>query len=219
MSRKECIDLLKNCSNTLKSEYGITSLRLFGSTARDEQKECSDVDVFVETLTPNPFLLMEAKEFLEKSTGRSVDIIRNHRNLNPRLLKEMESMSSEQKSLALDILYDIQSAIERLQERSSRIHDVDDFLGSSDGMILLDATCMLLIAIGESLKNLDKVTEGRLLPTYPSIPWKQVKGMRDIISHHYFDVDPAQVLWIITNGITPLKTAINCFIEKLEAAQ
>ena len=75
-------------------------------------------------------------------------------------------MSSEQKSLALDILYDIQSAIERLQERSSRIHDVDDFLGSSDGMILLDATCMLLIAIGESLKNLDKVTEGRLLPTY-----------------------------------------------------
>ena len=90
MSRKECIDLLKTCSNTLRSEYGIISLRLFGSTARDEQKECSDVDVFVETLTPNPFLLMEAKEFLEKSTGRSVDIIRNHRNLNPRLKKRIE---------------------------------------------------------------------------------------------------------------------------------
>ena len=90
MSRKECIDLLNNCSNTLKSEYGITSLRLFGSTARDEQKECSEVDVFVETLTPNPFLLMEAKEFLEKSTGRSVDIIRNHRNLNPRLKRRIE---------------------------------------------------------------------------------------------------------------------------------
>ena len=83
-------------------------------------------------------------------------------------------------------------------------------------MILLDATCMLLIAIGESLKNLDKVTESRLLSTYPSIPWRQVKGMRDIISHHYFDVDPAQVLWIITNEITPLKTAIDSFIEQLE---
>ena len=128
----------------------------------------------------------------------------------------MESLSSEQKSLALDILCDIQSAIERLQERTERIHEVDDFLGSSDGMILLDATCMLLIAIGESLKNLDKVTEGRLLPTYPSIPWKQVKGMRDIISHHYSDVDPAQVLWIITNEITPLKKAIDSFIEMLD---
>jgi uncharacterized protein with HEPN domain len=128
----------------------------------------------------------------------------------------MESLSSESKSLALDILYDIQSAIERLQERTKRIHDVDDFLGSSEGMILLDATCMLLIAIGESLKNLDKVTNGKLLSTYPAIPWKQVKGMRDIVSHHYFDIDPAQVLWIVTNEINPLKTAINYFIEELE---
>ena len=127
----------------------------------------------------------------------------------------MESLSSEQKGLALDILYDIQSALERLKERAERIHTIDDFLGSSDGMILLDAICMLLIAIGESLKSLDKVTENKLLPTYPSIPWKQIKDMRDIISHHYFDVDPAQVLWIITNEITPLKTAIDSFIDKL----
>lgn len=90
MSRKECIDILKKSSNTLKKEYGITSLRLFGSAARDEQKDSSDVDVFVETVTPNPFLLMEAKEYLEKSMGRSVDIIRNHSNLNPRLRKRIE---------------------------------------------------------------------------------------------------------------------------------
>ena len=127
----------------------------------------------------------------------------------------MESLSSEAKSLALDVLYDIQSAIDRLEERTVSIHDVDDFLDSSNGMILLDATCMLLIAIGENLKNLDKVTEGKLLPTYPSIPWKKVKGMRDIISHHYFDVDPAQVLWIVTKEISPLKTAINFFIDEL----
>ena len=128
----------------------------------------------------------------------------------------MESLSFESKSLALDILYDIQSAIDRLQKRTERIHDVDDFLGSSEGMILLDATCMLLIAIGESLKNLDKVTEGKLLPIYPSIPWKLAKGMRDIISHHYFDVDPAQVLWIVTNEINPLKAAIEHFIAVLK---
>lgn len=131
----------------------------------------------------------------------------------------MESLSSEAKSLALDILYDIQSAIERLQERTEKIYDIDDFLGSSNGMILLDAVCMLLIAIGESLKNLDKVTEGKLLPTYPSIPWKQIKGMRDIISHHYFDVDPAQVLWIIKNETAPLKTAIDTLIDSLEKEQ
>ena len=52
--------------------------------------ESSDVDAFVDTETPNPFLLMDAKEFLERLVGRSVDIIRNHKNLNPRLRSRIE---------------------------------------------------------------------------------------------------------------------------------
>ena len=127
----------------------------------------------------------------------------------------MESLSSESQSIALDILEDIMSAIERLEERTRDIHSTDDFLSSASGMVLLDATCMLLIAIGESLKNLDKVTNGELLPTYPSVPWKNVKGLRDIIAHHYFDVDAAQILWIIKNEISPLKEAIRFFINDL----
>ena len=127
----------------------------------------------------------------------------------------MEYLSSETKSIALDILEDIHSAIERLEERTKRIHSVDDFLGSSEGMVLLDATCMLLIAIGESLKNLDKTTEGLLLPTYPSVPWKNIKGMRDIIAHHYFDIDADQILWIVKNEVAPLKIAIEFFIKEL----
>ena len=127
----------------------------------------------------------------------------------------MESLSSESQSIALDILADIWSAIEKLEERTKSIHSVDDFLSSTSGMVLLDATCMLLIAIGESLKNLDKVTNGELLPTYPSIPWKNVNGLRDIIAHHYFDVDAAQILWIIKNEISPLKEAIRFFINDL----
>ena len=74
---------------------------------------------------------------------------------------------------------------------------------------------MLLIAIGESLKNLDKMTDGLLLPTYPSVPWKNIKGMRDIIAHHYFDIDADQILWIVKNEISPLKIAIEFFIKEL----
>lgn len=128
----------------------------------------------------------------------------------------MEFLSSESKSIAIDILEDTLSAIERVEERTKDILTIDDFLCSSSGMVLLDATCMLLIAIGESLKNLDKTTEGKLLPTYPSIPWKNVKGMRDIIAHHYFDVDAAQILWIVKNEISPLKAAIQYFISELK---
>ena len=127
----------------------------------------------------------------------------------------MESLSSETKGIALDILEDILSAINKLEERTKEIHSIDDFLDSASGMVMLDATCMLLIAIGESLKNLDKTTNGLLLPTYPSIPWKNVKGLRDIIAHHYFDVDASQILWIIKNEISPLKDAIQFFIAQL----
>ena len=89
MSKTDCIDILRTCSATLQSDYGIKSLRLFGSVARGEDHEGSDIDVFVETETPNPFMLMDAKEFLENETGSSVDIVRNHQNLNPKLKRRI----------------------------------------------------------------------------------------------------------------------------------
>jgi len=89
MTKDECISLLKKYMNILKDKYGITSLSLFGSTARGEQTANSDIDLFVDTKTANPFLLMDAKEFLENETGSSVDIVRNHQNLNPRLKKRI----------------------------------------------------------------------------------------------------------------------------------
>ena len=90
MSKTDYIDLLQSYSSTLRNDYGIKSLRLFGSVARGEEHEGSDVDVFVETETPNPFVLMDAKDFLEQVFRRSVDIVRNHKNLNPRLRNRIE---------------------------------------------------------------------------------------------------------------------------------
>lgn len=89
MGREECIQFLKKYINILRKEYGITSLSLFGSTARGSQNANSDIDLFVETETPNPFKLMDAKEFLENESGSSVDIVRNHQNLNPKLKRRI----------------------------------------------------------------------------------------------------------------------------------
>ena len=41
----------------------------------------------------------------------------------------------------------------------------------------------------EPIKAASDFTDNSLLPRYPHIEWKKVKGMRDIISHHYFDID------------------------------
>lgn len=95
------------------------------------------------------------------------------------------------------------------------ILSVNDYLISPAGMEKLDAACMVLIALGESVKTLDKLTDRKLLPTYPSIDWKGVMGVRDVIAHHYFDVDPEAVFDIIKNDLTPLKQAIDYFRKQL----
>ncbi len=76
----------------------------------------------------------------------------------------------------------------------------------------LDAICMLLIAIGESLKKIDKITNQTLLVQYPEIDWKGVKGMRDIISHHYFDIDAEEIYWVCDNQISVLAKTIKKII-------
>lgn len=89
------------------------------------------------------------------------------------------------KELARNSLQQIENAILKIEERASSFHSADDFLKTPFGMAMLDAICMQFIAIGESLKGLDKMTNNKLLPTHPEIPWKRIKGLRDIVAHHY----------------------------------
>jgi len=72
-----------------------------------------------------------------------------------------------------------------------------------------------MYGIGESFKNLDKVTNNELLPLYLSIEWKEVKGVRDVIAHHYFDIDANEIFSIINNDFDSLKDAIQFFKEVL----
>ena len=75
---------------------------------------------------------------------------------------------------------------------------------------------MQLVAIGESLKKLDKITENELLARYPEIEWKKIKGMRDIISHHYFDIDAEVIFDVCENHFKALKETIHKIMTDLE---
>ena len=127
----------------------------------------------------------------------------------------MEYGSSENMYMVYETLKNIEGVITTLLERTANIHSVDDFISSPGGMEKLDAACMVLLAIGESIKNLDKLTDKQLLPTYPSIDWKGMMGLRDIIAHRYFQVDADAVFSIIKEDIPPLLEAIVCFKEQL----
>jgi len=113
------------------------------------------------------------------------------------------------RDLVREILAQILKASETVISRFTPVKKVNDFTDSPAGMEKLDAICMQLIAIGESLKNIDKITNSKLLPGYPEINWKGAKAMRDIISHHYFEVDAQIVYEVCKNKIKPLHDTIS----------
>lgn len=119
------------------------------------------------------------------------------------------------KELVFDILKQTLEATEKITRRFEKINNVADFTNSEFGMERLDSICMLLIAIGESLKNIDKITKGTLLRDYPEIDWKGAKGLRDIIAHQYFNVDAEEIFWVCEKHIPPLSETIEKMISNL----
>lgn len=119
------------------------------------------------------------------------------------------------KTLVASSILQIQNLLNTISERTKNIDNVDDFLTTPNGMILLDAVCMNLIALGEAVKNLDKVSDGELLPKYNQIQWGGIMRMRDKIAHHYFEVDAEVVLLTIKEDIPLVKLVVDKMVSEL----
>lgn len=109
----------------------------------------------------------------------------------------------------------IASTIERIIDNSKAIDDSQYYVLSPAGMERLESTCMLLLAIGESIKGIDKMTQKQLLANYPEVDWKGAMGIRDIIAHHYFDIDESIVFDVVKNKLPKMLETINKMIEEI----
>ena len=96
----------------------------------------------------------------------------------------MESMSTEQREIIFDALSQIKEAIENLQKWNLEVKDMNELLKSSHGMQNLAGNCMIIMAVAEGFKKIDKITEGTFLVLRPEIPWRQVFGLRNRIADH-----------------------------------
>ncbi len=81
------LQLLKDYKESRGMHYGIVRIGIFGSVARGEQTENSDVDICVDLKTPNLFSLVHIKEELRQLFGCDVDIVRFRQNMDA-LLKQ-----------------------------------------------------------------------------------------------------------------------------------
>ena len=119
------------------------------------------------------------------------------------------------KSLVSELLEQILNATKVVLARFEVVDSSDFFLDTPEGMEKLDSICMQLISIGESLKNIDKITNKDLLKNYPQVDWKGAKGIRDIISHHYFDLDAQEIYYVCDKKLPTLRSTIEKILQDL----
>lgn len=84
----------------------------------------------------------------------------------------------------------------------------------SDGLIF-DAVRLRLIEIGEAVNSLDP----ELVAREPEVKWSDAAGMRDWLTHHYFDTSRAVVEATITEDLPPLEVAVLQLQARLELAK
>ncbi|MDR3351188.1 MAG: DUF86 domain-containing protein [Prevotellaceae bacterium] len=120
------------------------------------------------------------------------------------------------KSLLLNSLQYIAASLQKIIERTADVTSVDDFVRSPSGMDLLDIVCMKLFAVGETVKAIDKHTNNSFLSRYSSVNWQEIMRMRDIIAHHYFEIDANRVFNTVRNDILPLLQVIEQMKEDLK---
>ena len=110
------------------------------------------------------------------------------------------------------LLEQIRDSLIIVIDRALHVNKVEDFTHSADGMMRLDSICMQLVTVGEAIKNIDKYTDKERFPKYPSIDWRSVMGLRDIIAHQYFNVDADIIYRIVKVNVPELLTVIERII-------
>ena len=90
MKKKEIIEILRQYKKEAAGRYGIVDIGVFGSVARGEAEEDSDVDVVIRIVKPDLFMLVGIKNELEERLLRPVDVVTYRENMNTFLKKRID---------------------------------------------------------------------------------------------------------------------------------
>lgn len=119
------------------------------------------------------------------------------------------------KELVIESFRNIIRSLEWITKRFQVIRSSDDFIKDDLGLEKLDSICMQLINIGEALKKINRLTDAKLLQTYPEVDWRKAMGMRDIITHHYFDIDAETIFVVCSEHVPVMERVIKKILDDI----
>ncbi len=115
-----------------------------------------------------------------------------------------------------ELLKFILESIEMIKDRFEGIDSSDAFMYSKEGMTNLDAISMRLQSIGEALKNIDKRDRAFLLEVADKTYWSNIIKTREILTHHYIDIDSETIYKICDEKIDDLESKVSILMDKLK---
>ena len=89
MTKETIISYLTTHKHDFYEKFNVEQIGLFGSYARGEATEDSDVDIFVK-MPPKLFDMIKLKQQIENDLHKKVDLIREHKYIKPFLLEMIE---------------------------------------------------------------------------------------------------------------------------------
>jgi uncharacterized protein len=89
-NREKTLEILRNIYPQLNERFGVTKIGIFGSVARDEATEKSEVNIVYEMGKQNELTVAHFKAKLEKALNSSVELARLRPRMNPSLKKKIE---------------------------------------------------------------------------------------------------------------------------------
>lgn len=116
-------------------------------------------------------------------------------------------------STLCDKLLDILESIEIVQKRTEMVLSPDNFIEDDEANLRFDAVLMRLQTIGEMLKSVEK-SDGKFFAKFLDSDIEGAIKLRDIISHHYADINPAIVFDVCKNYLEPLKVKIEMMLKE-----
>lgn len=191
---------------------GVSRVRIFGSVARGEATDLSDVDLLVEFDIEAGLLdLMHVKDLFEDTLRRRIDVL-TEGGLKPQLRREILSDAVD----VMDVprhpqttfrrkrwhwrLYDVLDALDRVREYTAD-HTLDSFL---DDERTRDAVLRNLSRLGETTKFIPQSVEDR----NPQVPWAYLRDIRNLVAHDYFGIDPVLVWHTATSELVNIRPGL-----------
>ncbi len=90
LEKAEIISFLKANKDFMREKYGVTTIGLFGSYARNEQNDISDIDLLVEFDKVSFDNLAGLYIYIENNFGKKLDIIIKSSYLRKRFIEIVE---------------------------------------------------------------------------------------------------------------------------------